>query len=236
MSIVPTNINVLRSYPSPRTRRFVTFVASQNWTVPPDVNRIKILTISGGGGGGGGSSNYVGGGGGSSAVTYADVMVVPGTELSIYIGGGGNGGTGGSSPTAGGGGGQTWIIVPNIYWIVTMAYWGNQGGAATSSANGTAGTGGSAGSYLMQDYGNISPPNPNPPINPPAFVRAAYAVAGTSGNGQRGAYTPVINPQFIGAGNPVYYGAYGSGGNGGGTNSNGQPGVQGIAVIWWGDE
>jgi hypothetical protein len=215
---------------------FQIFTSSQNWTVPPGVFKIKVLAIGGGGGGGGGySSTYVGGGGASGGVAYAEMLVVPGTELSIAIGGGGSPGSGGASPTPGGAGGDTIINGPNGAALIAV-YHGNGGGAATSSANGSAGEPGGSTQYLMQ---GVQGPTS-------AFVTKGYGLPGNSGNGQVGGVTPVFAPDLSTAASGIQYGvellgsisneAFGNGSPGGGVNSDGEPGIQGAVVIWWGDD
>jgi len=111
-----------------------------------------------------------------------------------------------------------------------LAQPGTGGGGATSSANGSAGSGGGA-------YGPIIPPGS------PFMLLNNYCIngnVGNSGSNNSGANTPMLNPTFAGSGVSIGQGntpnyAYGNGGVGGGVNSNGDPGVQGIVIIWWGD-
>jgi len=215
----------------------VIFTSSQNWVVPLGVYKIKVLAIGGGGGGGGGySSTYVGGGGGSGAIAYAEIVVTPGQELQIVIGAGGSGGTGGASPTAGGNGGSTYIQMPindGYQHSPIQASGGYGGGAASSSANGAGGSGGPGANSWPElgMYGITS-----------AFTLAYYAVSGNGASGQNGANTPGLAPSFN-ASAPIPYGfpnaggagEYGGGGGGGGVNANGNPGANGILIIWWGD-
>jgi hypothetical protein len=234
LSNIQSQLQAINSEYSSR-HGFVIFTSSQNWTVPDGVYRIKVLAIGGGGGGGGGySTTYVGGGGGSGGIVYAEVAVEPGTNLSMVIAAGGSPGTGGANPTAGGNGGNTNIHIGSLTLISSAA--GKGGGAATSSANGSAG--GSANSYqpLMQGLqSNIG-----------VFLVAAYGSTGNGGSGQQPGLTPVLAPSFsVLATSAVTYGAsnlvttafdtFGDGGAGGGVNSNGQPGIQGAVIIWWGD-
>jgi len=218
-----------------QAKGFVIFTSSQNWTVPTGVYKIKVLAIGGGGGGGGGySSTYVGGGGASGGIVFAEVLVAPDTELNIIIGGGGSPGTGGASPTAGGGGGNTIINISN--GALMAVFYGNGGGAATSSANGSAGGPPSNTQYLMQ---SIQGPTP-------ALITKAYGLLGNSGSGQLAGLTPVFAPDLSTAASGVQYGAeqlgnttyetFGDGGPGGNVNANGEPGIQGVVVIWWGDD
>ena len=75
-----------------------------------------------------------------------------------------------------------------------------------------------------------------------AFTLAYYAVSGNGASGQNGANTPGLAPSFN-ASAPIPYGfpnaggagEYGGGGGGGGVNANGNPGANGILIIWWGD-
>jgi len=213
----------------------VIFTSSQNWVVPAGVHRIKILAIGGGGGGGGGySSSYVGGGGGSGAILYVDMIVVPGTTLGVVVGAGGSPGTGGASPTSGGGGGQTYISWNGMKIITANP--GAGGGAASSSANGSGGSGGGGGESLMQGIRGSTP----------VFVLDANGASGNGGGGQTGGVTPTFGPGFTSTSSTIVYGfgailgsvaaeSFGNGSPGGNVNANGQPGIQGAVVIWWGD-
>jgi len=212
----------------PITKGFgsVIFTTSQNWIVPSGVHKIKVLAIGGGGGGGGGySSTYVGGGGGSGALAYIELAVTPGTEFNVIVGAGGSGGRGGSSPTAGGNGGNTQILYNGQ--IILWATNGNGGGAATSSANGVAGGGGGINGPVI-------------PSDSPFMILDDYLISGNSGTNTLGGQTPILNPTFAGSGVAIGTGnhngySYGNGGAPGGVNGNGDPGVQGVVIIWWGD-
>jgi hypothetical protein len=80
----------------------------------------------------------------------------------------------------------------------------------------------------------------------PVFVIAAYMSGGNGGSGQNGGQTPEFAPGFAGMSpepNGVPGGtiaaltaAAGQGGNGGGVNADGTPGVNGLVIIWWGDD
>jgi hypothetical protein len=221
-----------------KPRGSVIFTSSQTWTVPAGVHKIKILAIGGGGGGGGGySSTYVGGGGGSSGVLFVDMLVVPGLELNIVVGAGGSPGTGGASPTAGGRGGESYIDFATLPPGATSGpiaglLGGVGGGAATSSANGSGG-GGNTNVYTAtgEQGENL------------VMILAAYFASGASGSGQNPGLNSILNEQYSGTGNTTYGVpngqsnlGWGSGGYGGGVNSNGEPGIQGAVVIWWGDD
>jgi hypothetical protein len=225
------SINVFQSQP----KGSVIFTSSQNWTVPMGVYKIKATLIGGGGGGGGGySSTYVGGGGGSGGTTYFEAAVTPGTVLRIIVGAGGSGGTGGSSPTAGGNGGFSLvirIINGSLNGQVGNAGGGIGGGPASSSANGSAGSGAGTGVLMQGSQGST-----------PVIVTAAYVAAGNAGSGRNPGVPPVLNGAFTGTSGTTYgYNdntinlSYGAGGFGGGVNANGDPGIQGIVVISWGD-
>lgn len=107
----------------------ISFLSDTTWTVPAGVTKIRVLIIGGAGGGSAGSAAGGGGGGscikrGGSAIAfanggdgagaslpakpgqraYADISVLPGEVLSLYIGGGGGGGYLSGSAYAGGGG------------------------------------------------------------------------------------------------------------------------------------
>ena len=205
----------------PVTKGFgsVIFTASQNWQVPSGVHKIKIIAIGGGGGGGGGySSTYTGGGGGTGAVEYTEAPVTPGEILTVNVGAGGSGGTGGASPTAGGAGGYSYVINSNNQ-VICNAGGGGGGGAATSSANGANGSGGPAG-----QVGNVP-------------LLGAFYINGGNGAGTSPAYAPIppLGSTFAGTTVNLLVGPIGAGGGGGAVNSNGNPGNNGIVIIWWGD-
>jgi len=211
------SINVFQSQP----KGSVVFTSSQNWTVPPDVYRIKVLVIGGGGGGGGGySSTYTGGGGASGAVMYTEAIVIPGETLGITVGAGGSPGTGGASPTAGGNGGNS-AVLTSTGLPLSAPGGGRGGGAATSSANGTNGSGG----ILNYVDGNR--------------VIGGFGLNGTGGNSIYGADPPVLplgaTASGISLANLTYSSDVGSGAGGGGVNANGGSGTAGIVIIWWGD-
>ena len=214
---------------------YVVLTSSQDFIVPQGVYRINVLAIGGGGGGGGGySSTYVGGGGASGNIVYGQIAVSPGMVLPVFVGAGGRGGTGGSSPTAGVTGGSSQINAPTGMYPLTNPYviaadGGGGGGAASSTANGSPGT--------------VTPlPDVMVGVQGLPFLLNYYGVAGNNGNGQTGGLTPVLAPGynsvtsqgygFNGAANAQSFGA---GGNGGGVNANGQDGMNGIVIIWWGD-
>jgi len=216
------SIKVIQNQP---TQGSVIFTSSQNWVVPPGVFKIKILCIGGGGGGGGGySSTYTGGGGGSGAVQYAEAAVIPGETLQIVVGAGGSPGTGGSSPTAGGAGGNTGVFTTMYSSNLSLDFvlGGGGGGAATSSANGANGKGGT--------YGQVG-----------WRTLVAFYIVGAGGNGTNPSWTQIlplgsaVSTSNIGT---VLYLAMdntGYGGAGGGVNANGNPGGNGMVIIWWGD-
>jgi len=208
----------------PKLSGFVIFTSSQNWTVPSGVYKVKIIAIGGGGGGGGGYSNTYTGGKGSAGITlYAEMLVTPGTELGIIIGAGGSGGAGGSSPTAGANGGVTEITFDNN--VVLYATGGGGGGAATSSANGSSAGAPSPGNQYTGFQGSSAPVFPLFLYQTSTHALNAILLNSTI-NGNGSTY-----------GNPYGQGglSYGSGGFGGGVNENGNPGINGIVAIWWGD-
>jgi len=230
--------NTLSSLQSEYSSRhgFVIFTSSQNWTVPSGVYRIKALVIGGGGGGGGGSSAYVGGGGGTGGVLFVDMLVTPGLDLKIVVGAGGSPGAGGSSPTSGGTGGESYIGYVNSPPEVTSGppagvLGGGGGGAASSSANGSAGSG------YGYEYTELGEQGADL-----LMVLAAYFSAGVSASGQTPGLNNILNETYTGTSNADYGFpngqvnlGWGAGGYGGDVNANGNPGVQGVVVIWWGD-
>jgi len=230
-----------------KSLNFEIFLSSQKWVVPSELSTpLNIIVIGGGGGGGGGySSNYVGGGGSSSSVVYAKAIVKPGTQLNIVVGAGGSGGTGGSNPTPGNPGGMSYVDLVIKPAGVTSgpligALPGGAGLPAKSSANGTGGTPYVISTATGTYYGLVMLGSQYQDV---FFVLAAYVLQGMSASGQTPGVTPILPLSFSGSGN-TYYGlnntasnfSYGSGGVGGNVNLNGQPGNQGIVVIWWGDE
>jgi len=212
-------------------RGYLIFTSSQKWTVPAGVHKIKVLAIGGGGGGGGGySSTYVGGGGGSGVLVFAEMIVQPGIQLNITVGAGGSPGNGGASPTSGGAGGASIIMDVNNVDVYLLANGGLGGGAATSTANGSPAPSNSNSAEMTT-------------TKVPPFLINAYTVAGAPGNGQFGGSTPILAPGFASASNLTYGWAggtsaysFGQGGAGGGVNANGQAGMPGVVLIWWGDD
>lgn len=86
------------------------FTESGEWTVPADIERVKVICVGGGGGGG---SYYFdcddyyyyisnGGGGGSGYWTIKQLTVVPGSKHTIIIGAGGAGNSNGALGENGG--------------------------------------------------------------------------------------------------------------------------------------
>jgi len=211
---------------------FQVLTTSQTWTAPANLRKqIHILAIGGGGGGGGGySTTYAGGGGAGAVILYTKMAVTPGTTLDVVIGAGGAGGKGGASPTAGAQGGNT-LIQYNGTWIV-QAPGAVGGGAATPSADGTGGP--APGTMGVQV-----------PVGAPLMILDYSTEAGgaggngsSSGGGPAGG-TPPFLPGFTSSANCSYGSSnspsYGFGGAGGGVNADGQPGQQGVVVIWWGE-
>lgn len=111
---------------------------SGNWTVPPNVTRIKVTCVGGGGGGGGGGSTGGGGGGGTniSDVIPSVISVTPGETRAYAVG---SGGAGGGSSLNGSNGGST------TFSGATTGSGGSGGGAGASGGYGGGGGLGSTG-------------------------------------------------------------------------------------------
>ena len=131
--------------------------ATNPWTVPADVYRIKVWCVGGGGGGAAGNGSYSGGGGGGSVVPTMPTVIecIPGQTFAIVIGSGGSGGssndgvTGGATTFAGavtgyGGAGSKW----NGIGLFGRGAKSNPADGRPSSSGGDGGDGGGLGAGL----------------------------------------------------------------------------------------
>jgi hypothetical protein len=127
----------------------VTITASQLWTVPPAVSKIKV-ELWGGAGGGGGAGAYSysynlnkGGDGGGGGYVQQEIDVVPSEQFMVVIGAGGSPGnnTWNYYPpyygdTDGGNGGDTWF---GTYYKASGGKGGKRGSYAETTVHGSAG-------------------------------------------------------------------------------------------------
>lgn len=136
--------------------------AATSLVVPAGVSEMLLTGCGGGGGGGGGFATSGGGGGGGGAgasVRDVPVIVVPGSTLTISIGGGGSGGAVGAAGAAGASSNidgllhalvpiptNSMLITPGSTYPQVQLYPGN-GGSAGAAVNGGSGGGAS--------YGNV---------------------------------------------------------------------------------
>ena len=218
--------------------------ADQTYTVPANINSVKIKMWGGGGGGGnlgGWSYGFPGGGGG---YTTADLAVTPGQNLTVMVGGGGlNGSTANTNPSYGGGarscntgtdcryggqgGGRSAIRISGVDYITAGG--GGGGGSSRVTTGEEGGHGGATGSAGLS-------------ATAAAGGKGATAIAGgaggtgTSANGSAGTQYAGGNPasnSYGGGGGGGYYGGGGGGygepndmgGGGGGSGYIGGAGV-----------
>lgn len=129
----------------PGFSNIVVIAASQIWTVPNGVTRVKVRAWGGGGGGGGCSvPSGAAGGGGGGEYREGIVSVSPGSDIIITIG---NGGVGGTSSLANATAGGTTSFGSQI-----SAVGGQPGGnsAGVLAIGGAGGSGGSGGNFTPE--------------------------------------------------------------------------------------
>jgi len=123
---------------------FVVYTASDTFTVPSGVTKVKV-TITGGGGGGVSGSGW--GGAGATAIKFWTVAA--GDTIAITIGGAGTGGSGGTGGTS-----------TAVYGATTVSAAGGAGGNTTSTpasaTNGDLNLKGGTGSSGTSTTGNGS--------------------------------------------------------------------------------
>ena len=197
----------------------ITFGSSAIWLVPAGVTRARVTVIGGGGGGGSGyydgdSDFYGAGGGGGGTAIKIITGLVPGTSISITVGGGG--GPGVNSGNSGGSGGTGGTSAFSNLLSATGGIGGNGFGSGLSpggsGVNGTINITGNYGggwvtaeSRYFNNYGGASFMSP---ASARAFSSYAYGSAG------------------------IAYG--GGGGGGGGVNGNtvyGGTGAAGVVIV-----
>jgi gliding motility-associated-like protein len=153
------------AYSQTTTQIFNYTGTNQTFVVPIGVTCINVQAWGAGGGGGGGDT-YGGSNGGGGAYSVSTLTVIPGTSLTIIVGGGaaagtgcfsdaaggvggfglgnggagGNAGNGGCSGAGGGGGGGTGIM--NGATIMLVAGGGGGGGGGGNNGGGANGGGG----------------------------------------------------------------------------------------------
>ena len=189
-----------------------------SWTVPAGVTSVCVVCIGGGGGGGRGGNGVAasgidgGNGGGGGALSYANnIVVTPGTDLSVVVGQAGyNSGPDDEPIVVHGGASQ---------FSGYVAYGGATGGSVTGTGGtGNAGNGGEggAGDYMNGGGGG--------------------SAGGYSGNGAGG--SPGVNGTgsgILGQGSSGPYGAGGRGSlSGGGVGYSQSVGNSGAVRIIWG--
>jgi len=130
---------------------FRIFTQNGTFTVPANINRIRIVAVGGGGAGGIADSDLLtfhgGGGGAGGAVVSSDMMVTPGQSFTVQVGAGGSATNNANASMSNG--------KPSMFGAVTAAG-GGQGlrgrinvGEDTSGYGGTGGgSGGGAGGLI----------------------------------------------------------------------------------------
>ncbi len=125
---------------APGFSRMQVFTASQNWSVPAGISRVKVRLVGGGGGGGGGQGSFGGGGGGAGGYAEGIFPMTPGDQIAITVGAGGQGSAAGTQAEAG---------MPSTFGNLAGATGGQGGGGCY----GQAGIGGSgAGGIVIVEY------------------------------------------------------------------------------------
>jgi len=191
----------------------VVLTSGTAWTVPYNVDRIKV-TIVGGGGGGGlhSSTNYCGYGGQSGGYIVTNFNVTPFDIISYSIGAGGTGATATAANATGSSGGNT------VFNGVT-AYGGGGGGATFpgtggSTSGGTLQITGAQGAGLGQNV-----------------VNATSGFGGSNPLG-RGGVAPIAASVAIGGAlTPTGFGAGGAGGSSASGTITAQSGLAGVIII-----
>jgi len=137
--VADNTLGIIKLQSDLRTPSTYTGAGTYMYTVPADVNYIRVIGCGGGGGGGGAQNGVSGGGGGGGSPIFEGVLdVVAGETLTIVVGAGGTGGVNGASGTNGGNGGNTTITGSSSGLILTIV--GATGGLA-GSGGGTGGLG-----------------------------------------------------------------------------------------------
>jgi len=214
---------------------YTELTGSGTYTVPSDVNLLKVILIGGGSGGRGGDVAGNGGGGGSSGCVYTGyVSTSGGASISYACGAGGAGGS--ASNVNGADGGNT------TFGSLTAL-----GGKGASHTTGAPARDVGRTFYLMGGEGsaNLTTNGTDGEVFPSAMHGTAGTVAAANGGGGGGAPCGVpmlLNTTSLGNGGAGYENdtptsaanatTYGAGGGGGhGTNSGNGLGGNGSAGI-----
>ncbi len=229
----------------PGWSRVLCSVGADLFIVPPGVHVLEVDVLGASGGSGGGSSR-----GGGGAEIAASIMVAPGQELEMAVGGAGaletggfNGGGDGANAAgcdpvchgaktgpaaAGGGGGSSDIRVGTTGpWdrVLSAAGGGGGGGSGAEASGGTGGASGMAGS--AGGGGGFGGPGGSPATSAGSGPGGG---SGVMGGGAGGGTALIGGPGGPGATLPAAGGDGGGGGGGygfGGGGSGGGPGAGG---------
>jgi hypothetical protein len=173
--------------------RLETFTSGTQWTIPPNVYKIKVTLVGGGGGGGGSStSNSAGAGGGAGAYCVGFYDVTPSQSLTYTIGVAGTGGT--SAPGDGGNATSTTTTYNTVSYSAGGGSGGKAGDPTGTGAYGGGGNGGAASGGTLNLSGqngsngsdNDSYVHGHGGSSPIGFGYGAYSVPdknGTTGTG-----------------------------------------------------
>lgn len=192
------------------------FTSSGNWTVPANVQTVRVICV-GGGGSGGLSNNYsAGGGGGGGGATAMGAVngLTAGSSISVTVGGNAGTSSFGNHMTAGGGGNGNnapgWKSPGN----------GGSGGNASGGDVNLSGQGGGGGGYSDNTgRGGIG-----------GYPKAVPYAPRESANPSQGNTTS----QYNGDGGRWYGGGGHGGARGGGSGyANGGNGYQGVVYLEW---
>ncbi len=178
------------------------FTGSGTWRVPDNVenNNITVRVWGGGGAGAGLTATGYGGGGGGGAFASSNIIVTPGENLRIYVGGSVAGTTGNGANG----------IQSNVSWQNnTLAVRAAGGNGGTTTAGGTGGT-------VANSLGTIRYAGGN------GFRPTSGTTGGGGGGGAGTTGTGGSSTSQIGGTGTLEFG--GDGGNGGALNGNGNPG------------
>lgn len=188
--------------------------ATNTWTVPAGVTKVRVLCIAGGGGGSGAQDGdtYAGTGGGAGGTAYGIYTVTSGQEISIDVGAGG---AGGSSDAAGSPGSASSF---GLYCSASGGSGGHYGPYNDQSISpGGAGSGGSI--NFQGQSGNV-----------PTILYNGLVIGGNGGGATWG------GSGGCGVGGLPESGHYpGGGGAAAGltTGIGGAAGAQGVVIVWY---
>ena len=133
--------------PNGALRNLRVYTATDTWTKPTGLKRVKVTVVGGGGGSGGvaasgagASGAAAGGGGGGAAIKLIEAASLGGTET-VTIGAGGTAGTAGDNHDAGTGGTSSF----GAHCSATGGIGGDSADVANTDGYGTTGSGGTGG-------------------------------------------------------------------------------------------